>query len=1313
MNLRRYIIFIWLMAASCIAVTAGGISQVTNLLRGDGLSSQRIFSIEEDKDGAIWISTRTGVDRYNGRHIRNYDIKADFYYGDLAGRVIMLYEQPTDGDSGPVIKAYDNLGNIYEYSPIYDRFNLTFRLGDEIDGPLRLNRYCQNGSNEYFCLTTGLFVKNGQKAGITIMPGANVSDIAFVDNNIYVGTWAGLYKISGGKAQQINPTLNVQCLKVVGSTMYIGTLNEGLWKMDLKSGAIGKIPTDNEVFNNPIRAIVQLDDKKVAIGIDGGGIYTIQPDVNASPTLLIDTSDNTTFSLQGNGIYALTTDRWGNLWVGSYTGGVSNIKFNESPHRAITHTRGNNNSLGNNNVNAIAENTDGSLWYATDHGVSISSGNQWTHALDKFVGLALCPMNNGNMMFGTYGEGIYILDRNGGVTKHINRQSGATSNYIFAIERDLNGDFWAGALDGDLMHLDAAGNIIDTYPIKLVNSIECLDKNRIAVATVDGFYIIDKASKNVTSYATAQEQRDNNVSAYIVPMLYCGNNTIWLGTEGGGLTLYDIASHKILKNYKIAQGLPSDDVFGLVRDKTGRLWVSTGNGIAVINDTIVSSLNYLNGIGTEFNKNAATKLTSGNLVFGSTWGAMFFSPDDIVSLDYEAPLRITSFEIDGLSEEEREELMPRIFESINNGKISLGYNENSFIINFESLNLKYQDDIGYRYMLEGYDKEWRPISKNGVAEYKYVMPGNYKLKICSIRLCDGSVLDTKEIQVSIAHPWWNRWWAWILYVLILAFFIYVGFRYKLSILRKKQDADKIRFFVNTAHDIRTPVTLAMAPLDDLQSEESLTQKGSYLLGLARQNIRKLNAIITQLLEFEKINWNKKNFDLYPVDMNNVIKGELSCFSTICSKKNIELSSELPDESLCINGDIDMLEMVIDNLLSNAYKYTPEGGKIDIMLKENSGKVVIQIKDNGIGIPVKAQKHIFADIYRAKNARETQETGTGFGLLQVSRIVKALKGKITFTSEEGKGTLFTLTFDRIDAKAENRTHKRHDSAIINELSTPQPANENPDEFAPQSSSILIVEDNDDLRSYLGTIFARDFNVILKSSADEALKYLETGYPDLIISDIMMPGMQGDEFCHILKNNSETAGIPIILLTAKADHESVAQGLRQGADDYIPKPFNSEILRLKVGGLLENRARLRNYLLSHAIERTATPDKDTSKTNSDTVNEDAAAILSQADSCFIQKATDIILRNIQDADFSIDSLCKEMAMSRTLFYNRLKSLTGKAPQEFIRLLRLEKAADLLRNGHSVNDVADMTGFVNTKYFSTVFKKYFGVQPSKYIS
>jgi signal transduction histidine kinase/DNA-binding response OmpR family regulator len=837
---------------------------------------------------------------------------------------------------------------------------------------------------------------------------------------------------------------------------------------------------------------------------------------------------------------------------------------------------------------------------------------------------------------------------------------------------------------------------------------------------------VNKRTGKVKQFATSQEYHEQNASAYIVSMLFNRDGTVWLGTEGGGINLYDMKTRK-LRMFTMREGLPSDDVYSFQRDARGRLWVSTGKGLALIENFHVSNLNYVGNIDKEYNKSSFARLSDGKFAYGSTNGVVIVTPNAITVTNYEAQLKFTGFAIEYLPADEEKRLRPLIHDMLAKGVVELDYSHNSFAITFESINYRFQRDIAYQYILDGYEKSWSKLSTNGMVRYTNVSPGSYFLKIRSLRRNNGEIISERTLLLKVAQPWWNSWWAWMFYICIVGIIFYFILRFKSNQLQKQYDEDKIRFFIDTAHDIRTPVTLIMAPLDDLCKEKGLSDKALYFLELARNNTHKLYTLITQLLEFEKVDGHKQQLILTPLNLNDILAEEIANFQPFCDKKQLHLSLSLPQEDVYTLADRQIIEILLDNLVSNACKYTLPQGEVSLSLSCTKRRVIIEIRDNGIGIPREARKHLFKDVYRADNARKSHEGGTGFGLLQAHRILKMLGGKITYQSEENKGSVFTVMLARTYEMPESisqRTITSRESLLDSMADTPTPEGRKVRHSSRQTSrdTLLIVEDHEALRYYLRKTFEPDYRVVDVADGQEALSYLATEYPDLILSDVMMPGIQGDELCKLVKDNADTAGIPFILLTAKVNHDATVEGLKKGADDYIPKPFNTEILKLKVQGLIDNRKRQRDFFMRQAIMQVEAGKHIAAKEESQSIaaeaniyggntGESSANSLSESDRQFIIRATQFVIANISDVDFNINLLCQEMAMSRTLFYSRLKSLTGKGPQEFIRIIRLQKAAELLKEGKPVADVATETGFVNTKYFSSLFKKQFGVQPSRY--
>lgn len=569
-------------------------------------------------------------------------------------------------------------------------------------------------------------------------------------------------------------------------------------------------------------------------------------------------------------------------------------------------------------------------------------------------------------------------------------------------------------------------------------------------------------------------------------------------------------------------------------------------------------------------------------------------------------------------------------------------------------------------------------------------------------------------------------WAWIAYLCILGVIVYFGWDYYRERLHRKYYDDKINFFVNTAHNIRTPLSLVLAPLADLAKDTTLGDKSRKFLEMALCNGDKLLRMVTELLDFQKIAVVKTQIHMQKVELSVLLRQQVDKFQMSAQEKHLNLRLATCGQHT-FSTDISMMDLIFENLLSNAIKYTKVGGTITISasIDEVGKQVSIQVSDTGIGIPKIEAKHIFQSFFRASNAVNSQEMGSGLGLMLTRQLVQKLGGKLTFESEEGKGSTFLIVLPDngyVDVSVSSKPSSLSETSD-NSMSTDEKIKSEES----LKDTLLFVDDNEDLRQYIRMAYADQYHVVDVESGEAALKYLsENGECDIVVSDVMMPGMQGDELCRSIKENKETSWLPVILLTAKAGRDFMIEGLDLGADDYIAKPFDSAVLASKIASMLKNRCRLSQYYMERSLaivrgedsgqssQKSLLPSEPSMSSASDEKNkssDEKELGLNPMDQAFVEKATRLILDNLSDTDFTIDRLCREMAMSRTLFYGRLKTLTGQGPQDFIRLIRLEQAAQYLKQGDSVLDVSMKTGFVNVKYFSTVFKKHFGVSPSKY--
>lgn len=1340
---------------------------LSNVNTDQGLSSARVYSIVQTEDGAMWISTKRGVDRYNGQMVKNYQLATDKPYSDASGGKNIKLLKGIQGQ----IYAYDNKGKLYLYNKVEDSFNLLHNLLQILNESVVVNEVIiDRQGNFWIAMDKGVYVISSTdiaSKGKFILKNIYVNHIAFMGQHLLIGSPKGVYTYSLAKCQLTKRVADCSVLSsyhdVAAHQIWLGTFHKGIKVLDDRTWQLlPAVASLQELPLIPVRSIIPYDSQTILMAVDGAGVYAFDKKTKQTK-MLLNTDGRPGNCLQGNGVYALCRDRLGDIWIGSYSGGVDLAIPMEHTLEYVRHEYLNSQSLIDNSVNDIMQSKDGKIWYATDKGVSIydEQTHMWHHGLSNKVALTICQTKDGSILVGTYGNGVYEVHADGSAVPVYSLANGKLkTDYVYSLYSDSEGGLWIGCLDGDMVHVTSRG--IKYLPIREVQCvIESPDKRYMDVGTSHGCYRVDKQTYRIHRFYYPEEYPKTDYNFFVNSMVYQDAQHVWIATDGGGLCLYDLKTHHI-KTYTTAQSLPSNNVYALLKTPMGKVWMSTDKGLAFVEHGQVVNVNFFKGLECEYKRMAVARTQDGRTIFGSSNGAVILAPRFAKGLQYVAPLRILGVEVEGVKPSA--DWNQQLFDMLQEGKIRFCHDENTLVISFESINYQYQHDIRYQYYLEGFDHRWSEPSAEQQVRFANLPPGNYTFHVKAIGRSNGRVLGESSLRIHIAEPWWNSWWAWIIYLCLLGSIAYFGWDYYKERLHRRYYDEKINFFVNTAHNIRTPLSLVLAPLADLAKDVSLTEKSRSFLEMAQRNGDKLLRMVTELLDFQKIDQAKAQVHLQEVEASVLLRQQVDKFMMSAQEKHICLRmGECPMQTF--QTDLKMMDLIFENLLSNAVKYTPEDGNITVAgtVDEAEKMLRIRVSDSGIGIPKAEMKHIFQSFFRASNAVNSQEMGSGLGLMLTRQLVQKLGGKLSFESEEGKGTTFILSLplDKLVPSASKKVSVSSDrtsqepcdsknvsvsSVSSDENKTSSDVDKLSEENLPaeiksddhQQDTILFVDDNADLRQYIRMAFSDTYHVADVESGEEALRYLkENGECDIVVSDVMMPGMQGDELCRRIKENKETSWLPVILLTAKAGRDFMIEGLGLGADDYIAKPFDSAILASKIDSMLKNRRRLSQYYMERSLalvrsgmasdsknasvlsvssdENKTSSDEDKTSSDEDKITSDENRInsvdLDPRDQAFVDKATRLVMDNLSDTDFNIDRLCREMAMSRTLFYGRLKTLTGQTPQDFIRLIRLEQAAMYLEQGDSVLDVSVKAGFVNVKYFSTVFKKHFGVSPSKY--
>lgn len=754
----------------------------------------------------------------------------------------------------------------------------------------------------------------------------------------------------------------------------------------------------------------------------------------------------------------------------------------------------------------------------------------------------------------------------------------------------------------------------------------------------------------------------------------------------------------------------SNNIYTILSDADKDIIMSTESGLTSFYPNEKKFYNWTKDMGlmtTHFNALSGTLRKNNKFILGSSDGAVEFDKDMKLPRSYSSKMIFSDFKLFYQTIYPGDEDSP-LKASINDTKVlKLKYNQNRFSLQVSSINYDYPSNILYSWRLEGFYDKWSKPGTENTIRYTNLAPGKYTLRVRAISNEDKRImLEERSMDIIIAQPFWLTFWAMLVYTAILCLIAIVLLRILILRKQRKVSDEKIHFFINTAHDIRTPLTLIKAPLEELREKEELSKEGISNMNTALRNVNALLRLTTNLINFERADVYSSELYISEHELNTFMNEIFNAFQQYANIKHINFTYESNFRYMNVWFDKEKMESIFKNIISNALKYTPENGNVQVFVSETSDSWSVEVRDTGIGIPANEQKKLFKLHFRGSNAINSKVTGSGIGLMLVWKLVRLHKGKINLSSIENQGSVIKITFPK-DSKRFRKAHlatpskQRQEIKVVDNVPPPSPEiyeNAQKKENI-NHRRILIVEDNDELRNYLSQTLSEEYVVQVCSNGKEALTIIPEYKPELVISDIMMPEMRGDELCQAIKNNIETSHIPVILLTALNNEKDILSGLQIGADEYVVKPFNIGILKANVANLLANRALLRS--------KYANLDLDDEEHDEDCIN-----CSQDIDWKFIANVKKNVEDNIDNPALTVDVLCSLMGMSRTSFYNKLRALTDQAPGDYIRLIRLKRAVQLLKEDtHTITEIAEMTGFSDAKYFREVFKKHYNVSPSQY--
>lgn len=1290
----------------------------------DGLSSRRVFSIRQDEQGYTWILTHKGIDRYDGKR---------FTFYPLLKEGIPVYAYPNQNmlrtGTDKTLWEIGEDGTAFRYNELKDSFKLAFDLKKSYpetgNSPVSTAHFDDDGKI-WFCTGQKQFVyqtTDGKSYPVeNSIPESIVSITQAGPNRYFMASERNLYaaRLAGNRLEGIEKIqiagINyfdfIYCHKASGCLVINSLLKKSiLYNLQDKStedlsNLLKDININNIIpdRNNP---------NELLMATDGGGVLRLNITEKKISQFLQEerTSLN---KMNGNIVKDIFMDRSNRIWTAVYPIGITVYSKKYPSYTWFTHTTDSDNSLSNNCVNNIMEDKDGDIWFATNNGIScfLNSRKKWvTYCTDEkqpqyknHIFTSLCEIPSGEILAGGYMSGIYVINKRTGEAilyqQSKNSKGDETPDkYIRSILRDPDNTIWTGGFYSLKSYNAKSGKKQEyTTPYPITHLAAC-DTSRLWIGTTNGVYVLDRKKQSIYPFETAE-------NFGMINMVYTTKEKTFVGTYENGLIVIDNATSRFVRYHSGNSGLRTNNIYSIAPGRKGTLMLGTENGISIydIKNRHFSNWTKEQGLMTaNFNPNAIVHTQKGNVILGSDKG--FVMVADSIKLPSEIKNRMVLSDLNimyrAVHPQEKNSPLTQILDETS--RIDLKYNQNTFSLNVSSINYDTQESIYYSWKLEGFYDSWSAPTKSGLIRYTNLSPGNYRLKIRAVFLDNQKIIGERQLQIIVERPFWLTFWAFIIYACILIIAMYAVMKY-LNIRRERKiSEDKITFFTQAAHDIRTPLTLIKAPLDEILEKEELSGKGLENVRLAMQGTDTLTELADNLINFQKEELYTTDIVTSEYDLNRYLQNYIYQFDSYARQKEITLSYEPLPQSLTVDIDTQKMDSILRNLISNAFKYTSKGGSVTIKAETGKNTWTVAISDTGIGIPKEDQKKLFKYLFRGNNAANQSKSGAGIGLLLTYKLIEKHEGKISFESAENAGTTFKLTFP-----VRSKHFRRRQQQAVQQTAAPacEKEKKEPTEYLPAQTSsasaeapcILVVEDNDSLRQFIMQNLSDIYLTEGAGNGKEGIEKVQAHQPDLIISDIMMPVMDGRKMCRMLKDNMETSHIPVILLTALSGNDQILLGLETRADQYLTKPFDIKILKATIHNLLENRRLIRQQF-QQAITALPSDGRRIELPNS-------------LDNEFIEHVTRIVKENL-GKELNVDILCAAMNMSRTSFYNKIKALIGIAPAEFIRNIRMQEAALLLKSRrYTVAEVSDKMGFADPKYFTDTFKKFYGVPPSTYM-
>lgn len=1310
-----------------LCVTQPSVSQQNNnfyfsyLKVEDGLPQNTVSTILQDSKGFMWFGTKDGLARYDGYRFHIFRCDPNNNKSGLGSNYIhSLFE-----DNQGTIWAGTDYG-VYTYNAkeeAFSKFRSKTQDRNSITSLVIDIKQDKKGCLWFSVKDQGLFRYNASLKKLDCFKGKNNTLIAYEPRAIYIDN---------------------------NNDLWLGTLGGGLLVFDSKSDDL-ILSNENQPSQSYIYCIIENDDKSLLLGTSDNGVLLfdkqtkiLTPFFNAQKNSMFVRSllwigaelwigtesgifiynknnklftnirnNNHKYSLSSNAVYSIIQDKEQGIWVGTFFGGINYLPANFRTFEKYFPIMGQN-SISGKAVREFCEDKNGNLWIGTeDNGLNLY--NPQTKLFKNYLtsnssiayhNIHALLIDGDYLWIGYYTKGIDVMNLKTGVIKHItltDEYNTPTNNSIYTLLKDKRGNIWIGTMTG-LFLMDEKTKSIKKIKETDENHILCTiqdDEGQIWVATYsEGVFCFNPVNKKWIRLKHNEKDPFSLSSNKITDIFEDRKKRLWISTEGGGVNVITKNS-KLIKTYTTQNGLLNNVVYKTIEDDLGMIWLSTNKGLARLNPETaeITDFTYANGLlNNQFNYRSGLKARNGRLYFGCIDGFISFNPRNIFVNTNIPAVTFTGFQISNQDVIIGNRIP--LSESIVSAKeVLLKHNQSTFSFDFAVLSYNAPQMNKYAYKMEGFDKDWIKLDNTPKVTYSNLPIGKYTFKVIGAN-SDGVWNETgASIIVKVLPPWWLAIYAKIIYCLLFSLILYyVIHTYRKRIQERNRQfmerveqakersiqKAKMEFFTSITHEIRTPLTLIKSPLEEISKSTQLPSDFPENIEIMRTNLDRLLSLTNELLDFSKAE--NQGFVLHVsyTDINKVIENILYQFKQTFKEKNIYLQTSLPESPFFAYIDAELITKVISNLIQNSSKFAENIIIVELIPdKPDIGWFTLKVSNDGKNILPQNREKIFNSFFQEHS--EKMIIGTGLGLPLVKKLIELHKGNVYIETENTDLNCFV-----VEIPQNNPTVNK----LVENLDRNEEPENNEGKNTNNQTTVLVVDDDEGMRNYLKKILSKNHKFLVAADGEAAIKLLKNRHIDLVISDIMMPNINGYQLCETIKTDLEYSHIPVILLTSKTDTDSRIEGLDCGADAYIIKPFSVDHFLAQITNLLNKRKLYKEAFF-----------------NIPSISAISIAN-SKIDEQFIKRITDIILKNITDEYFSIDQIAEDMNMSRSSLYRKIKEISSLAPNDFIRLVRLKKAAELLLNNSCrINEISYLVGFSSPSYFTKCFQKQFNMLPKEY--